>query len=105
MRKKTGLAPKGSRHRQAALIGLALVACLALAIPALAQVSAIYDLSWHTIAGGGGKMESAQHTLQGTVGQAATGQMMSSGHTVCSGYWCSEEAGGFLVYLPLVVRR
>jgi hypothetical protein len=112
VRKKTGLGPKGSRPRQAALIGLALVACLALAVSGLeqaqdvvlAQVSAIYDLSWHAIAGGGGKMESAQYTLHGTTGQAATGQMSSNGHTLCSGFWCSGEAGGYQVYLPLVLR-
>jgi hypothetical protein len=86
------------------LIILALVACLALAIPALAQVSAIYDLSWHTIAGGSGKMNSAQHTLYGTVGQPATGQASSSGHTLCSGFWCSGETGDHQVYLPLVLR-
>ena len=103
----------GSRPHKAALIALALVACLALTVPALrqaqdvvlAQVSAIYDLSWHTIAGGGGKMKSAQHTLQGTSGQALSGQISSSSHTLCSGFWCDVAADtGYQVYLPLVVR-
>jgi hypothetical protein len=89
--------------RRAALIGLALAACLALALPVLAQVSAAYNLSWHTIAGGGGRMESAQHTLHGTVGQAVTGQASSGGHTLCSGFWCGVEAE-YRVYLPLVLR-
>lgn len=95
--------------RKAVLIALALVACLALAVPVLAQVSAIYDLPWHAIAGGGGKMESAQYTLQGTVGQAATGQMSFSGHTLCSGFWCNDLSSAetpedHWVYLPLVLK-
>lgn len=97
------LGQRSSRSRKAALIALALVACLALAVPVLAQVSGIYDLSWHVIAGGGGKMESAQYTLYGTAGQPATGQMASSGHTLCSGFWCGVEAE-YRVYLPLVLR-
>jgi hypothetical protein len=110
-RLRTSLA-KARTLRKAALIALALVACLALAVPVLRQaqdvvlahVSAAYDLSWNVIAGGGGEMESAQHTLHGTLGQAATGQSSSSGHTLCSGFWCSGEAGGYQVYLPLVLR-
>lgn len=103
----------GSRPRKAALIALALVACLVLTLPVLrqaqdvvlAQVSALYDLSWHAIAGGGGKMESAQHTLHGTVGQPATGQMSSSDHSLCSGFWCGVAAdAGCQVYLPLILR-
>jgi hypothetical protein len=106
-------------RRVRSLITLALVACLALAIPVLrqgfgrlslaaqdvvlAQVSAAYDLSWHVIAGGGGKMEGTQYTLQGTTGQALTGQTSSSGHTLCSGFWCGVEAE-YRVYLPLVLR-
>jgi hypothetical protein len=98
-----------ARRRRAALITLAVIACLALVAPALAQVPAIYDLSWHTIAGGGGKMESAQLTLQGTVGQAVTGQASSGGRTLCSGFWCNgssaaEKPEDYPVYLPLVVR-
>ncbi|MBN1954797.1 MAG: hypothetical protein JW900_07080 [Anaerolineae bacterium] len=101
-RLRTSLA-KARTLRKAALIALALVACLALAVPVLAHVSAAYDLSWNVIAGGGGKMESTQHTLYGTVGQAATGHMSSSGHTLCSGFWCSGEVE-YWVYLPLVLR-
>jgi hypothetical protein len=91
-----------------------LVTCLALALalPVLAQVSANYpgerdassDLSWHVIAGGGGRMESVGHTMLGTAGQPLVGTMMtSSGHTLCSGFWCSG-GGQYRVYLPLVVR-
>ena len=98
--------------RKAALIILVLVACLALAVPVLAQVSAAYDLSWHVIAGGGERMASAGHTLAGTSGQPVIGAMASSpgGHTLCSGFWCgslwpAEAPQRRMVYLPLVVRN
>ena len=74
------------------------------AVPVLAQISAAYDLSWHVIGGGGGRMESTGHTLQGTVGQAVTGSMGSDGHALCSGFWCDAESE-YSVYLPLVLRN
>ena len=86
------------------IIPLAIL-CLSLtvAVSALAQVSANYDLSWHVIAGGGGRMASSGHTLVGTAGQPLTGPMLSSGYTLCSGFWCSG-AVSYRVYLPLVLR-
>ena len=82
---------------------LALVLIITLgAVPVLAQISAAYDLSWHVIGGGGGRMESTGHTLQGTVGQAVTGSMGSSGYTSCSGFWCGAESE-YRVYLPLAL--
>jgi hypothetical protein len=84
---------------------LILVVCLllAVAVPALAQVSAHYDLSWHVIGGGGGEAVGAGHTLRGTVGQPLTGGMVSSGYTLCSGFWCGTVVR-YRVFLPLVVR-
>jgi hypothetical protein len=115
-----GLAPRGSRPRRIALITLVLVACLALAVPALrwgfgrlslaaqdvvlAQVSASYDLSWHVIAGGGGRAESPRYMLQGTAGQPVIGPAAGSGHTLCSGFWCGTVEIEYRVYLPLVLR-
>jgi hypothetical protein len=100
------------RPRRVVLTTLVLVACLALVAPVLrqtqdvvlAQVSANYDLSWHVIAGGGGRMAGTQHTLQGTTGQAVVGPAAGSGHTLCSGFWCGVGAG-YRVYLPLVLRN
>lgn len=71
----------------------------------IARVSVNNDLSWHVIGGGGGTMESAGHTVQGTLGQPVTGQAASSGHTLCSGFWCGEGAGEFKVYVPLIIRE
>ena len=83
---------------------LSLIACLALTVPVLAQVSSAYDLSWHVIGGGGDKMTSAGHTLQGTTGQALVGEMSSGGYDLCSGFWCGAEAE-YRVYLPLALRN
>jgi hypothetical protein len=107
------------RGRKGHVVTLVLVACLALAVPALrqgfgrlslaaqdvvlAQVLANYDLSWHVIAGGGGRMGSGQYTLQGTAGQPVIGPAAGSGHTLCSGFWCGMEVE-YRVYLPLVLR-
>jgi hypothetical protein len=83
-------------------VALALLAGLLLAGPVLAQASADYDLSWHVIAGGGGRTESANHILEGTLGQPSFGHMSNTGYTLCAGFWCLPTA--YEVYLPLVLR-
>ena len=103
----TGLArvrDRGLRNlRSIGAMALALLALVAISSAVLAQVSANHDLSWHVIAGGGGRMESGSHTLAGTAGQPAIGLMAGAGHTLCSGFWCGVEAE-YRVYLPLVLR-
>ena len=83
---------------------MALCLLLAVGVPALAQVSANHDLSWHVIAGGGGRMASTGHTLVGSIGQPLTGASSSTGHTLCSGFWCSGVVQQ-RIYLPLVLRN
>jgi len=84
---------------------VSLLACLVLALPALAQVSSNYDLSWNVIAGSGGRMASpGGHTVRGTAGQPLVGTMQaSSGHSLCSGYWCGMEKR-YTIFMPVVVR-
>ena len=90
-------------RRRAILIALG---CLAMAVPALAQVSANYDLRWHVVAGGGGRMESAGgHTLIGTAGQQVVGPIASSGHTLCSDFWCGSVAARRDAHLPLIMKN
>jgi len=68
-------------------------------------VNASSDLSWHVIAGGGGRMESAGHTLLSTVGQPLVGAASSSDHTLCSGFRCSGIVTPTeFVYLPVVTK-
>ena len=92
------------RGSRAVRIALAVAVGLAVAIPVLAQVSSSYDLSRHVIAGGGGRTESAGYSLEGTIGQAVTGQSFG-GYTLCSGHWCAGADDGCAVYLPLVLRE
>jgi hypothetical protein len=92
-----------SNPRQVSVVIFTALILLALASIAFAQVSSNYDLSWHVIGGGVGRMDSTGHSLQGTLGQAVSGSMSSTGHTLCTGFWC-EEAIQFEVYLPLVLR-
>jgi hypothetical protein len=86
------------------------IVCLTLTVPVLAQSSTNYDLSWHVSAGGGGRMTSTGHMLLGTVGQPLVGTMAaSSGHKLCSGFWCSgswfaSETGLYQIYLPVVLK-
>ena len=88
------------------ILALALCLLLAAGIPALAQVSAHYDLSWHVIGGGSGESASAAHLLRGTVGQPLTGTSLSSGHTLRSGFWHGGAAAvSYHIYLPLVLRN
>ena len=77
-----------------------------LASVALAQVSANYDLSWHVIAGGGGRMEGGNHSVLGTIGQPVAGPMSGSSYTLDSGFWGRRVTAGqnHEIYLPLVLR-
>jgi len=83
-----------------------LILCLLLALPVLAQVSSAYDLSWHVIAGGSGQMTGAGHILAGSIGQSVTGASLSSGHVLCSGFWCLRTlmATQHPKFLPLIIR-
>jgi hypothetical protein len=94
---------RDTRRRITLKTVLILAACLALAAPVLAQVSAAFDLSWHVIGSGGGQMGGPRHTIAGTVGQPAIGTMGGSGHALCSSFWCGIPAE-YRVYLPLVLR-
>jgi hypothetical protein len=89
------------KRRSLFLLALGL---LLIGLPVLAQTSAHYDLSWHVIAGGGGEMASGGHTLTGTLGQPMSGLALSSGHELCSGFWC-QGAGVYRIYLPFVLRN
>jgi hypothetical protein len=67
-----------------------LVCLLLFSLPALAG----YEISWHTIDGGGGKSSGEAYIVRGTIGQAEAG-VMSGG--------LYELLGGFLPGEPLCV--
>jgi hypothetical protein len=71
-----------------------LVACLGgltlLTLP-LAYAASQHVLNWFVIGGGGGQMDSARHTIFGTLGQTAIGQVSSSRHEIFAGFWSGVE--------------
>ncbi len=71
-----------------------------------AQTGGNYDLSWHTIDGGGDSATGGGYSLNGTVGQADAGQALTGGdYTLTGGFWFGEaDSGGMKVYLPLVLK-
>lgn len=65
-----------------------------------------YDLSWWTVAGGGGQIGGGEYTLGGTIGQPAPGLLAGGEYTLGSGFWGGGAlAGEHTAYLPLVVRN
>jgi hypothetical protein len=71
---------------------LALMAISILGSKACAQTGGSLDLSWHTIAGGGGSCAAAHYALTGTIGQADAASASSATCTLVGGFWASEAA-------------
>lgn len=96
---------RGDRHWQRAL-----AACLVLlvAVPVLAQSGGDYDLSWSTVAGGGGTFSTGGvYALGGTAGQPDAGLVTGGVYTLGGGFWgggAVAEPQENLLYMPLVMR-
>ena len=63
---------KGSAMKRLRILLAPLLVCVIAAV-ALAQSGGGYDLSWNTIAGGGGQSSGGNYGLDGVVGQHAVG--------------------------------
>ena len=63
---------KGSAMKRLRILLAPLLVCVIAAV-ALAQSGGGYDLSWNTIAGGGGKSSGGNYAVDGVVGQHAVG--------------------------------
>jgi hypothetical protein len=69
-----------------------------LLMAAVLPARADYDLTWYTIAAGGGFSSSASFELSGTAGQPAAGLMSSASYAVAGGFWANATSGpGVLV--------
>jgi hypothetical protein len=66
---------------------LAALALLLAASVALAQSSAGFDQSWHTLSGGGAPAQSASFAADGSLGQWAAGAAEGATYRVAGGYW------------------
>ena len=72
---------------------------------ALAQSGGGYDLTWHTVDGGGATSSTGGgYALAGTVGQPDAGALSGGSYALAGGFW----GGGvveYRIYLPLVLRQ
>lgn len=92
-------------------MGRLIIALLAVAVllagllgMAQAQAGSGYDLSWHTIDGGGASSATGGgYALAGTIGQADAGFQTGGSYALQGGFWPGSV---YLrrVYLPLVTR-
>ena len=92
--------------RQTILVaGLLLLLATLVVTVALAQTGGGYDLTWHTLDGGGGQASGGGYTLTGTAGQHDTGAPSGGGYTLLGGFWGGGEVNQIQVYLPVVLRQ
>jgi hypothetical protein len=90
-------------NKQSLLIGATgLLVAFLIAGVALAQTSTTFDLSWHVLAGGGGRADSTHYAVNGTLGQAAVGFSDSTSYGLQSGYW--QNWPDYRIYLPLNLK-
>ena len=83
------------------LAALLLLASTAGAQSAVAQSGEGYELSWYTVAGGGGRAEGGDYTLDSTAGQPAAGKMEGGDFSVGGGFW-PGAAAQYRIHLPLI---
>ena len=99
---------QGKRTLLGALLLLLLASGVAAAQTSRPSTSpdADYDLSWWTVDGGGGRLDGANYTLGGTIGQPDAGQALSAnGYTLVGGFWYGvAEPEWYDVHLPVVLR-
>ena len=54
-------------------------------------LQADYDLTWHTIDGGGGTSSNGDFVLSGTIGQPDAGTMKGGNYVLVGGFWSGQE--------------
>jgi hypothetical protein len=69
------------------ITALALLVCPFTTPPANAQSGGGYDLSWHTIDGGGGTSTGGVYSVSGTIGQPDASTMSGGNYTLQGGFW------------------
>jgi hypothetical protein len=96
------------RHRNVTLILLlAIASSLVLTAIVLGQAGGSLDLSWSTIAGGGGESEGGRYTLKDSQGQGVASSAPSTDgdrFSLTDGFWQIGSAET-KIYLPFVSRN
>ena len=83
----------------------ALLALVAIALPAQAQSGNGYDLSWWTVDGGGATFSTGgEYSLGGTAGQPDAALWAGGEYTLVGGFW-GGLAIEYLVYLPVALKN
>jgi hypothetical protein len=62
---------------------LSIMCILLFSLPAFAD----YDISWHTIDGGGGTSSSGTYIVRGTIGQPDANEMAGGRYELSGGFW------------------
>ncbi|HEX3798859.1 MAG TPA: hypothetical protein VH413_09170 [Verrucomicrobiae bacterium] len=60
---------------------------IAAGISASTAFAQTYDISWHTIAGGGGTSSGGSYSVTGTIGQPAAGNLSGGSYSLTGGFW------------------
>jgi hypothetical protein len=84
---------------------LSMVMMLWLAARASAMTSTNYRLDWFTplTTAGGGQANSANYSVNFSIGQAVVNSSASSNYVAALGYWPGTQ-GQYRIYLPVVLR-
>lgn len=101
-----------AKHRVTALLAVALlvIVCASMVHGQTGDAATLldtgYDLSWHTVDGGGVSFRTVgDYTLGGTIGQAdAAPPLSNGGYTLTGGFWAGALVE-YQVYVPLVLRN
>ncbi len=70
-----------------------------------AQTGGGYDLSWHTVDGGGNSVTGGGYTLSGAIGQPDAASASGGGYSLTGGFWVGSDSDNTkYIYLPLVLK-
>ena len=95
-------------HKPKRVILLALLTVLLLSLvlvaAAAAQTGSGFDLSWHVVGSGGSRMTGGVYQLDGTVGQVAVGETITTARTILQGFW-QDFVHAVRLFLPITMKH
>jgi len=98
-----------NKHQCAWSAGLMVLAAVCLLIlggaSVHAQAGGPYNLTWHTVDNGGGKLAGGNYVLLGTAGQPDAGAAPTGGnYRLVGGFWPGAGMAQYKLYLPLIIK-
>lgn len=61
-----------------------------------------YNLTWWTVASGGGIASGGSYTVTNTIGQPDVGRMTGGSYTLAGGFW---DGRNYTLFLPLIANH